>query len=97
MQLQAKVSKTLRQDLEELLGIVTFFEPHDHIVKVTDDANIALSIPLTPLMSPEIKHIVEIDVSCQGRITAPLRAAHLTLWASLDTRLSSAVRKGPGG
>jgi hypothetical protein len=35
MQLPAKVSKTLRQDLKELLGIVTFFEPHDHIVKPT--------------------------------------------------------------
>jgi hypothetical protein len=52
MQLPAKVSNTLGQGLQEPLGVLTLFEPYDDVVNIPGQANIPLTISLTPLVSP---------------------------------------------
>ena len=66
IQLQAKLGKPLPQSRLKLLGFMTLLKAHHDIVNVADQADIALCMTSTPLVSPEIKHIIQIDVRRQG-------------------------------
>src|SRR5262245_46459643 len=75
---QSEVGKALPQCLQELLSFLTLFEPHDDVIDIPDEANIAQALPLTPSVRPQIKHIMEVDVSRQRRDAGPLWTSHLT-------------------
>ena len=79
VQVQTEGSQPRLQLLKELLGILTLFEPDDDVVNVADQAHVALAVPLTPLVSPKVKHIMKVDIGRQGRKTRTLRTAYLAL------------------
>jgi hypothetical protein len=78
VQFQPEVGNPLPQGLQELLGVLALFETRDHVVNVSSQAHISLTVPLTPLVRPQIEHIMEVDVGRERRETGPLRTAYLT-------------------
>src|SRR5215510_9208121 len=60
------------------LGVIPLLKAHHHIVNIPHQADIALCVSLTPLVSPEVKHIIQIDVGRQRGKACPLGTAYLT-------------------
>src|SRR5688500_19563650 len=56
---------------------MALLEAHPNVVDKSDEANITLAVSLTPLVSPQVKHIMQVDVGRERRKTGPLRTAHL--------------------
>jgi hypothetical protein len=66
VQFQAKLGTALPQCLQELLGFLTLFESHDDVIDIPDETHIPQTLPLTPSVRPQIKHIMKVDIRGQG-------------------------------
>jgi hypothetical protein len=73
MQLQVEFRESFTEFRLKSLSILMVLESHHEIISIPDDDYIAMSMMMTPIMSPDIEHIVEIDIRQQGADTAPLR------------------------
>jgi hypothetical protein len=59
MQDQAELGETLPEFAEAAFGILTVLEPHDEIIRVPNDDDIAPCVVFSPVLSPEVEHVVE--------------------------------------
>ena len=59
MQFQAELGEALLKILETAFGIGTVLEPHDEIIRVPNDDDVALSVVFPPVLSPEVEDIVQ--------------------------------------
>jgi hypothetical protein len=58
----------------EAPGIVSFVEPDDDVIGVSDHYHIACGIATSPLMRPQIEDVVEVYVCQRGEIPHPVGA-----------------------
>src|SRR5260370_33959886 len=78
MQFQFELGESLRQLLMKPLGVRLVLKTHDEVISPTDDYNVAFGFCLTPVLHPEVEHIVQIDVGQQRRGTAALWRSFFT-------------------
>ncbi len=78
MQFQFELGEALRQFLVKLFGVRLVLKAHDEVISPTDDDNVAFGFCLTPVLHPEVEHVVQIDVSQQRRGTAALWRSFFT-------------------
>jgi hypothetical protein len=64
VQLQSELREALREVGPEPPGFCLVLKAHDAIVGIADDDHIAFCLP-PPRLSPEVQHVVEIDVGEQ--------------------------------
>jgi len=72
MQLQVELVHSLLEFRPELIGIRFALEPKDGVISESHDDHIAVRSFPAPRSSPQIQHIVKIDVGQQGRNTTAL-------------------------
>ena len=58
---------------EEPLGVVTVLEARDVVVGEAHDDHVAVRVPPSPLVGPQVEHVVQVDVGEQRRNRCPLR------------------------
>src|ERR1700730_15866609 len=78
MQFQFELGESLRQLLVEPLGVRLVLKAHHEVISPTDDNHVAFGFCLTPVLHPEVEHVVQIDVSQQRRGTAALGRSFFT-------------------
>ena len=62
VQLKVELLETLPKLLQESLGIIPVLESNHDIVNVAHNDDVSSRLTLTPLLDPQIEHIMEIDV-----------------------------------
>src|SRR5712671_1574122 len=72
MQFQFELGKAFRQFLVKLLSFRLVLKAHHEVISPADDYYVAFGFCLAPVLHPEVKHIVQIDVGQQRRGTAAL-------------------------
>lgn len=72
MEFQAKPHKTFTKVSQEPFGILPVLEAKHEVIAEPDDDHIATGMSGPPLVRPQIKHIVQIDVREQRADTSPL-------------------------
>ena len=77
MKLQRESLKPLAQCLGEAFCLVRMLKADDEIVGPSNDDDITFRMALSPVLCPQIEHIVEIDVGEQRRNRRPLRGPFL--------------------
>ena len=65
MQLQAELGEALPQFLEAAFGIVAMLEPHDEIICVPDENDLAPCVVFSPVLSPQVEYLVEESIRQQ--------------------------------
>src|SRR5260370_9563124 len=78
MQFQFELGEAFRQFLMKPLGVRWTLKTHDEVIGPANHNHVAVGFCLTPVLRPEVEHVVQIDVSQQRRGTA-------ALWCSLFT------------
>src|SRR5712692_1082414 len=78
MQFQFELSEAFRQFLMKPLGVRWTLKTHDEVIGPANHNHVAFGFCLTPVLRPEVEHIVQVDVGQQRRGTA-------ALWCSLFT------------
>jgi hypothetical protein len=63
VQLQAKLRQSLAKFHQELLGVRLVLKPSDDVVGVTHEDDISPSGSLTPVLSPQVEGVVEVDLA----------------------------------
>jgi hypothetical protein len=66
MQDQAELGEALPKFSEAAFGVGTMLEPHDEIIRISDDNHVALCEVRSPVLSPEVEDIVEEYIRKQG-------------------------------
>jgi len=77
MQFQGETGQTLAQRSEEGLRFGLALESHDEVVGIPHDDHIALGLALAPLLDPEVKDVVEVDIGQEGADAPALNRARL--------------------
>src|SRR6266404_4434371 len=72
MQFQFEPGEAFRQLLVEPLGFRWVLKAHHEVISPADDRQVAFGFCLTPVLHPEVEHIVQIEVCQQRRSTAAL-------------------------
>ena len=72
MQRQTEPREPVAQVGEKPLGVVSMLESHDKIIGKPDDDHIALRLPVTPSVSPEVEDVVQVDIGQKRTHTAAL-------------------------
>src|SRR6266851_6647881 len=78
MQFQFELGEAFRQFRLKLLSLSLVLKAHDEVVSPADHDHVPFGFSLPPLLHPEVKHVVQIDVGQQRRGTT-------ALWRSLFT------------
>lgn len=71
MQLQTKLSKSLAQCDQELLGLGSMLKAHNEIIRKAHHDHVAVRPLPTPLLDPEVEHVVQVEVGQDGADAAP--------------------------
>src|SRR5215831_19237170 len=79
MQFQSKLPQPFPKILQKTVGFGLDLECRDGVIGITHDDHVSLGVFRTPRLHPEVKDIMQIDVSQQGREHGPLRRTHLCL------------------
>ena len=79
MQFQVERLKSFLKFFEKLLGLISILEADHEVICKTYDHNITARLPLSPLVSPQVEHVVQVNIRQQWGNTAPLRRAFLHL------------------
>jgi len=66
MEFQIELPKALPKLSQEPLRVLPVLEANHEVITKPDKDNIARGVPSPPLVSPQIEHIVQIDVGKQG-------------------------------
>src|SRR5450432_1438798 len=56
----------------EPFGVLSMLKPHHEVISPAHDHNIPVRVPRSPLVSPEVKDVVRVDVREQRRNRSPL-------------------------
>ena len=64
---------------QEPLRVSLVLEPHDVVVGVANDDHVTVRVPAPPLVGPEVKYVVQVDVGQQRRCRCSLRRPALCL------------------
>ena len=67
MQRQRELLEPFTHRVPEAPGVGLVLEPDDDVVGVPHDDHVALGLPLSPAVCPQIEHIVQVDVGQQRR------------------------------
>src|SRR5712691_3602835 len=78
MQFQFEVGEPFRQLFVKPRGVRLVLKTHDEVISPADDDDVAFGRCLTPLLHPEVEHVVQIDVSQHRRGTAALWRSFFT-------------------
>ena len=70
--------EAVAQIRDELLGVASMLEPDDKVIGEADDDHVAMRLPLTLSMGPEVEDVVQADVREEWTNAATLHGAHLT-------------------
>ena len=73
LQLQAELRESLAKVGEEPLGVTVLLEPHEEVIGVAHDDHVAVRVPTSPLLGPQVEDVVQVDVGEQRRNRCPLR------------------------
>ena len=73
MQLQAELREPVAQIGEEPLGVVSVLEARHVVVGEPREDHVPSRVPPPPLVGPQVKHVVQVDVGKQRRDRRPLR------------------------
>src|SRR5712691_6969004 len=73
MQLQSILQESLLQSGQKLLGLPSMLKPHDEVIGPASNDHITLSLCLSPVVRPEVEHVMQVDVRQPGRGTSALR------------------------
>ena len=76
MQVQTELSQTLPQCVQTCVGFDFMLKADREIVRVANDDHVALSVLASPLIDPQIKHVMQKHVGSDG-------GKNGTLWRSL--------------
>ena len=71
VQLQTEAREPLAKLGPEPLGLVTMLKAHHEVIREPRHDDIAASVPRTPLVNPQVEHVMEVDVRKQRRNRAP--------------------------
>jgi hypothetical protein len=72
MQFQFELGEAFRQFVMKLLGILLVLKAHYEVIGPPDDYHVAFGFCLSPVLHPEVEHVVQIEVRQQWRGTAAL-------------------------
>jgi hypothetical protein len=50
------------QVVQESLGLVTMLEPQDEVIGLANDDDVAVGVPLPPLLHPQVEQVVQVHV-----------------------------------
>ena len=75
VQLQTKAREPLAKLGPEPLGLATILKAHHEVIREPRHDDIAASVPRTPLVDPQVEHVMEVNVREQRRNRRPLRRA----------------------
>ena len=78
MQFQFELGEAFRQFVMKPQRIRLVLKAHHEVISPTDNYYVAFGFCLSPVLHPEVEHIVQIDVSQQRRGTAALRRSFFT-------------------
>ena len=78
VQLQRELCEPLAQVGQEPLGVLTMLEAHNEVVRPAHDDHVAVSVAAPPLLGPQVKDVVQVDIRKQRRNRRPLRCPLLT-------------------
>ena len=73
MQFQAELREPVAELREEPLGVISMLEARHVVVGKPHENDIPARVPTPPLVGPQVKDIVEVDVREQRRCRCPLR------------------------
>ena len=73
VQLQAELREPLAKISEEPLGVLTMLEADDEVVSEAHDDHVTVRVAPSPLVGPQVKDVVQVDVCEQRRNRCPLR------------------------
>ena len=62
VELQAELREPVAKVRPEPLGIIAMLEPHHEVVSETRDDNVTARMPSSPLVSPQVKDVMQADV-----------------------------------
>ncbi len=62
VKIQAELCEPFPKVCLELFGLPAMLKPHDEVVCVSDDDDVAFGMPLSPLLRPKIEDIVQVHV-----------------------------------
>jgi hypothetical protein len=65
MQFQAELNETPPEFLEAAFGVVALLEPHDEIICVPDENDLAPCVVFSPVLSPQVEYLVEESIRQQ--------------------------------
>jgi hypothetical protein len=72
MQLQTERREPVAKLCPELLGVFPMLKPHHEVISPAHDDHIAMRVPGPPLVSPQVKDVVRVDVREQRRNRSPI-------------------------
>jgi hypothetical protein len=72
MQFQVELLKSFLKLSMELLGFLAILKANHKVICEAHDHYITVCLLLSPLVGPQVEHIVQVDVRQQGRNTTPL-------------------------
>ena len=77
MKLQVKLQKSISEFDQEPFSVFSVLKTHHEIVAKPHDDNIAPAVFAPPLVGPQIKHVMQVDVGQQRADTSALGYAFL--------------------
>src|SRR2546427_484427 len=78
MQFQLELAESLRQFLVKPLSLRPVLKTHDEVICPSDDDHVAFGFCLSPVVHPEVEHIVQEDIGHQRRSTPALWRSFFT-------------------
>jgi len=78
VQLQRELREALAQVGQEPLGVLTMLEAHNEVVRPAHDDHVTMSVAAPPLLGPQVKNVVKVDVRQERRSRRPLRCPLIT-------------------
>jgi hypothetical protein len=66
VQFEAELLEALLKFLEESFSLSAMLKPHDEVISVPDDYDIAPRVTLAPLLNPQVEDIMEVDIRQEG-------------------------------
>ena len=64
VKLQVEPCETFSQVRQEPLGLLPMLKAHHEVVRVPHDNHVAVRLRLSPVVGPEVEHIMKVDI-CQ--------------------------------
>ena len=71
------LAESLPQFFQEPPGVRFMLEADHEVVRITHDDDIAVARRLSPLIGPQVKHVVQVEIGQQGRDAPALRRPFL--------------------